>query len=50
MKNPLKIIDKKLREKYWYNDWEYQYVRNALIGWSISIVAIIIRFIKYGFY
>lgn len=47
MKNPFKIIDQKLRKKYWYSETTYQWVKGGLIGWSIAIPIYIAAIIKH---
>lgn len=45
MKNPFKVIDEKLREKYWYSERMYQHVKSTLVGCGLSFILFIVPYI-----
>lgn len=50
MRNPFRSIDKKLKEKYWYSESLYQYVKCGVVGWGVTIILYITWFINGGFH
>lgn len=47
MKNPFKLLDEKLQEKYWYSERVYQYVKCGIYGWGLSFILLVIWLIKF---
>jgi len=43
----LQLINRRLKEKYWYSERMYQYVVNGIIGWSVTVFLFILWIIKW---
>ena len=48
MKDLFEAIDKKLREKYWYNEHKYRTVKRNLLSLGLAFIMTIIWYLLTG--